>query len=80
MFDPEVAAYDGRFKTPFTSGGGFSNLFPRPDYQKDAVSSYLAQNNDFPAYAGLFNTSGRGYPDIAAQGVNYSVVYNVKSL
>ncbi|KIW04564.1 uncharacterized protein PV09_04315 [Verruconis gallopava] len=75
-FDPEVAAYDGRFKTPFASGGGFSDLFPAPEYQKEAVSKYLKENNNFPQYAGLFNPAGRAYPDVAAQGVNYSVVYN----
>lgn len=66
--NPEVAAYDGRFRIPFTSGGGFSNYFPRPAYQARVVSDYLSQHigNEF---AGLYNVSGRGYPDIAAQGV-----------
>lgn len=75
-FNPEIAALDTRFKVPFTSGGGFSNVFPTPDYQKDAVAKYLADNNNFPAYAGWFNLSGRGYPDVAAQGVNYSIVWD----
>lgn len=78
MFNPEVAALDARFKTPFTSGGGFSDLFPAPDYQKDIVAKYLSDNQNFPQYAGLFNPAGRGYPDISAQGVNFSVVYDSK--
>ncbi|KAH8897407.1 subtilisin-like protein [Thozetella sp. PMI_491] len=32
--------------TSFPSGGGFSNVFPMPDFQKDAVSAYLAQVSD----------------------------------
>lgn len=61
---PEVAAD--------FSGGGFSNYFPRPDYQSEVVSAYLALlgNND----TGLYNASGRAYPDVSAYGVNCSVV------
>lgn len=76
QFNPEVAALDTRFTLPFTSGGGFSNYFAQPDYQKDAVTAYLKSNNYFPQYAGLFNASGRAIPDIAAQGVNFSIVWN----
>lgn len=76
QFNPEVAAYDARFSPPFTSGGGFSNYFSRPSYQDEAVAAYLKNNDYFPQYAGLFNPSGRGIPDIAAQGVNFSTVYN----
>ncbi|KIJ65943.1 hypothetical protein HYDPIDRAFT_166913 [Hydnomerulius pinastri MD-312] len=56
------------------SGGGFSNYFAVPDYQKNAVSSYL---KDFPpAYPGnIWNSTGtsRGYPDISANGANYVI-------
>jgi tripeptidyl-peptidase-1 len=76
QFNPEVAALDPRFKTTFTSGGGFSYYFPRPSYQDAAVSQYLTNNNNFPAYAGFYNGTGRAYPDIAAQSVNYSTVWN----
>ncbi|KAJ7830275.1 subtilisin-like protein [Mycena leptocephala] len=57
-FNPEVA-------TNFT-GGGFSNLFPRPWYQTQAVDSFLKTIP--PDFAGTFNKSGRGYPDVAVQG------------
>jgi tripeptidyl-peptidase I len=76
MFNPEVAALETGFSSVVTSGGGFSNHFARPDYQKRAVERYLENNNYFPQYSGLFNPGGRGYPDIAAQGVNYSIVWN----
>ena len=69
-----VAAYDPRFSVPFTSGGGFSNYFPRPAYQKAAVTKYLTYIGE--DYAGLYNASGRGIPDIAAQSQNFSTIWN----
>jgi tripeptidyl-peptidase-1 len=69
-----VAAYDARFTVPFTSGGGFSNYFARPAYQEAAVTKYLTYVGG--DYAGLYNSSGRGIPDIAAQGQNFSTVWN----
>ncbi|KAF8491624.1 subtilisin-like protein [Russula emetica] len=62
--NPEVAAS--------LSGGGFSNYFSRPSYQNGNVFSYLQGIGS--QYSGLFNTTGRGYPDISAQAVNYQVV------
>ncbi|RPD60145.1 subtilisin-like protein [Lentinus tigrinus ALCF2SS1-7] len=59
--DPEIAT------TRFASGGGFSNNFPRPSWQDDAVTNYLT--NFGPNYAdNIFNRSGRAYPDVAANG------------
>jgi len=54
------------------SSGGFSNYFSRPVYQEAAVSAYLAYLGD--TYQGLYNASGRAFPDVATQGVNFSVV------
>lgn len=54
------------------SGGGFSNLFPAPAYQSSAISAYLERlgsNN-----TGLYNTTGRGFPDVAAYAENFDVV------
>ena len=45
-------------------GGGFSNVFPTPDYQKDVVKTYLASGEAPPAH--YFNTSGRAFPDVSA--------------
>ncbi|KAI0642669.1 subtilisin-like protein [Trametes meyenii] len=53
------------------SSGGFSNIFARPAYQDGAVSGYLTKLGD--TNAGLFNASGRAYPDVATQGVNFII-------
>ncbi|TBU25604.1 subtilisin-like protein [Dichomitus squalens] len=60
---PEVAAS--------FSSGGFSNLFPRPSYQDSAVNAFLDRQRN--ANAGLYNSSGRAYPDVATQGVNFAI-------
>ncbi|KKA20298.1 Tripeptidyl-peptidase I [Rasamsonia emersonii CBS 393.64] len=54
------------------SSGGFSERFPRPSYQEKAVSAYLSKLGD--QWEGLYNPSGRGFPDVAAQALNYAVV------
>ncbi|KAI0761499.1 family S53 protease [Trametes elegans] len=54
------------------SSGGFSNYWGVPDYQKDAISSYLSALGN--TYSGKFNKSGRAYPDVSAQGVNFEIV------
>ena len=53
------------------SSGGFSNIFARPSYQDDAVAGYLKQLGN--TNAGLFNTEGRAFPDVSAQGVNFVI-------
>ncbi|KAI0824504.1 subtilisin-like protein [Trametes gibbosa] len=66
--DPESAVFQR-----FPSGGGFSNVFPRALFQKDAVANYLEKFP--PGYApNIFNASGRAFPDVSANGLNYSVV------
>ncbi|KAF4626818.1 hypothetical protein G7Y89_g11340 [Cudoniella acicularis] len=62
---PEVAV-------PF-SGGGFSNYFPRPEYQDGVVDEYLSEHAD-PAFTKYYNTTGRAYPDISAQGVRFHLI------
>lgn len=62
---PEVAVQR------FGSGAGFSNYFGQPAYQTAAVEGYFGKIGDL--YAGLYNKSGRGYPDVAAQG-NHDVI------
>ncbi|CAD0108409.1 unnamed protein product [Aureobasidium uvarum] len=64
-FAPEVAV------SRFGSGAGFSNYFPMPAYQKNTVEGYLGKIGNL--YQGLYNRSGRGYPDVAAQG-NHDII------
>ncbi|KAH9025815.1 subtilisin-like protein [Lactarius hengduanensis] len=61
---PEVAAS--------FSGGGFSNIFARPNYQQQAVSSYLQNLGNL--YEGMYNPFGRGVPDIAAQALKFPII------
>lgn len=64
--------------TRFPSGGGFSNIYPAPAYQQAAVANYLTNHNPpYPYYTygpgygnGIYNRTGRGYPDVAAIGDN----------
>lgn len=74
--------------TSFSSGGGFSNIYPIPDYQKDAVEAYFTNADPivqaYPYYSasnltgvgangGIYNRNGRGYPDVSALGDNILV-------
>jgi len=61
---PEIAAN--------FSSGGFSNYFPTPAWQSGSVSSYLGQLAG--ANSGMFNSSGRAFPDVSAQGMNVAWV------
>ncbi|KAH9021339.1 subtilisin-like protein, partial [Lactarius pseudohatsudake] len=65
-YEPEVAAA--------LSGGGFSDFFERPSYQEEAVSTFLHDLGN--RYQGLYNASGRGIPDIAAQAVGARIFLN----
>ncbi|KAJ3909564.1 subtilisin-like protein [Lentinula edodes] len=55
------------------SAGGFSNYFTPPSWQQPAVASYLAAIGD-DLYQGRFNRSGRGFPDVSAQGDKIQIV------
>jgi tripeptidyl-peptidase-1 len=61
-----------------TSGGGFSNLYPMPAFQKSAISNYISTygsvstTNLVAPYPG-YNSSGRGFPDVALLAKNYVI-------
>ncbi|KAG8678870.1 hypothetical protein FRC08_017416 [Ceratobasidium sp. 394] len=61
---PEIGA-------PF-SQGGFSDYFEIPDYQRDAVDGFKASLGE--TYKGMYNETGRGFPDVSAQGKNYQII------
>ena len=54
------------------SSGGFSNYFGIPSYQASAVSSFLTTLGS--TNSGKFNASGRGFPDVAAIGVDLEII------
>ncbi|KAG9091409.1 hypothetical protein FS749_016577 [Ceratobasidium sp. UAMH 11750] len=74
---PYVTAVGGTRNTSpevgvFFSQGGFSNYFARPSWQSKAVSTFLTSLGN--TYSGLYNTTGRGFPDVAAQSEEFPVV------
>ncbi|TFB01338.1 Aorsin [Trichoderma ghanense] len=73
----------------FASGGGFSNYFPAPEYQKATLSKYFAKHDPGHPYyvananasnigenGGIYNRAGRGIPDISANGANFRAFNN----
>ncbi|KIJ69790.1 hypothetical protein HYDPIDRAFT_77750 [Hydnomerulius pinastri MD-312] len=75
---PFVTSVGGTVNVPetavFFSGGGFSNYFPRPEYQNSVVDEFLSKLAP-GTYEGLYNPYGRGIPDVAAQAYNFLIVY-----
>ncbi|KAH0372810.1 subtilisin-like protein, partial [Aureobasidium melanogenum] len=66
FIDPESAG--------IISSGGFSDIFPRPEWQEKEVNDYLDILGT--SLSGMYNSSGRGFPDVSAQMMNYWVVHN----
>lgn len=78
--DPEISALDP--SNGFSSGGGFSNYFRAPYYQRHVLARYFNQSAPpYPSYeytglesvganGGVFNRRGRGFPDVSALGTN----------
>lgn len=79
-FEPEESAYrpsrnvSGVFRDLYSSGAGFSEYFPRPSYQDKVVPAYVKSLGS--QYEGLYNKEGRGYPDLAAQGLYFAYFWN----
>ncbi|KDQ49908.1 hypothetical protein JAAARDRAFT_63466 [Jaapia argillacea MUCL 33604] len=69
VYEPESAC-----EQVIYSGGGFSNIFPMPTYQLNAVKEYLTMYTP-PYTSAQYNNSGlvRGFPDVAANGANYVI-------
>lgn len=75
QFTPEVPVFRNNSDGLFTGGGGFSNYFDAPLYQSDVTRAYI-DNVVRDNYTGLYNPTGRGYPDISAQALNYTIFWN----
>ncbi len=58
----------------YFSGGGFSNYFETPAYQKAQVAKYIEGLDGL--YDGWYNQTGRGYPDVSAQGLYFAYFWN----
>lgn len=54
------------------SSGGFSEYWPRPAWQEEAVGKYLSKHGR--QWQGYYNPEGRGVPDVAAQGKAYLII------
>ncbi|KAJ6630336.1 subtilisin-like protein [Mycena sp. CBHHK59/15] len=54
------------------SAGGFSNYFSQQTWQATAVEAYLAKLGT--QFKGLYNASGRAYPDVSAIGQRVEIV------
>eukprot|EP01023_Acetabularia_acetabulum_P028287 TRINITY_DN26757_c0_g1_i3.p2 TRINITY_DN26757_c0_g1~~TRINITY_DN26757_c0_g1_i3.p2 ORF type:complete len:183 (+),score=27.67 TRINITY_DN26757_c0_g1_i3:48-551(+) len=59
------------------SSGGFSKDYWQPDWQADAVNSYLQNSNNLPDIE--YDSNGRAYPDVSTLGVSLEVVVRGKS-
>ncbi|KAJ7236484.1 subtilisin-like protein [Mycena rebaudengoi] len=56
------------------SSGDFSSLFPVPAYQSKDTAAFIG---GLPAdFKGIFNHTGRGFPDIAFQGLRIATIEN----
>ncbi|KAF3761013.1 subtilisin-like protein [Cryphonectria parasitica EP155] len=77
IYDPESAAIFGDDPDD-TSGGGFSNVYGMPEYQKNATEVYFAEHSpDYPYYSGLVaNANNPVLPNVTALAGNTGGRYN----
>ena len=64
---------DGHETAVDWSGGGFSDTFAMPQWQRRAAEEYFRSASKALPIASRYNASGRGYPDVAALGTNFQV-------
>ncbi|KAK9412956.1 putative Peptidase S53 domain-containing protein [Seiridium unicorne] len=77
VFEPESAAFDpGRVN--YSSGGGFSNVYPIPDYQKAAVDLFFQDHEPgYPYYEGLVpDADNYTLPNVTALAGSTGGIYN----
>lgn len=73
-FSPEVMVDTSL--AGFYSGAGASKIFPIPSYQSSQVKSYESAIGTMNGY---YSTTGRVFPDLAAQGSKYRIIYQGQS-
>eukprot|EP01035_Chromulina_nebulosa_P016797 gene16797-22278_t len=56
-----------------TSGGGFSNSIPAPDFQISAINNYINKYKPKQSNYQRYNTKNRGFPDLAMPANLYIV-------
>lgn len=82
VYDPESAVFDPAgfpYSVNFSSGGGFSNVYPIPSYQADAVATFFKKHDPkYPYYSALVNDTGdiTLLPDVAALAGSTGGIYN----
>lgn len=82
MYEPESAVYDPAghpYSVNFSSGGGFSNVYPIPKYQQSAVATFFEKHNPpYKYYSALAPDTGdiQKLPDIGALAGNSGGIYN----
>jgi len=77
---PEIACTSGG-DVLITSGGGFSNYFTAPDFQKPFIKAYFTNvdgTSKEPASSSTinYNSNHRGYPDVALLAHYYIIFAN----
>jgi tripeptidyl-peptidase-1 len=63
----------------FSSGGGFSNIYPIPKYQQSVVATFFDKRNPpYPSYSALSNNTDdiRKLPDVGALAGSTGGIYN----
>ncbi|KAB8299062.1 hypothetical protein EYC80_001187 [Monilinia laxa] len=82
VYDNESAVYDPAghpYSVNFSSGGGFSNIYPIPDYQAKFVAKFFDEHNPpYPYYSALSNDTDdiQTLPDIGALAGSTGGIYN----
>ncbi|KAF2857821.1 putative protease S8 tripeptidyl peptidase I [Piedraia hortae CBS 480.64] len=78
---PETAVNDPAghpYQYPYSSGGGFSNVYRIPDYQKEAIEEYFTHHDPgYPHYSGLASDARNPVkPNVTRLAGTTSGVYN----
>lgn len=69
----EIVADFSKYSGATSPGGGYSNHFSAPSYNK-AVTTAYANGLSASTKSKVTNPNGRGYPDLALVSVNYPIV------